>query len=97
MIRRPPRSTLFPYTALFRSCVHAGSSSFPSSVMAPPCSRVARTDLCAVTALVSCAALDPSAVTAHKSVRATRLQGGAITLDGKLDDPAWTQDRKSAV
>src|SRR3712207_6908736 len=23
MIRRPPRSTLFPYTTLFRSCVHA--------------------------------------------------------------------------
>src|SRR3989304_1868102 len=22
MIRRPPRSTLFPYTTLFRSCVH---------------------------------------------------------------------------
>src|SRR2546426_6070331 len=25
MIRRPPRSTLFPYTTLFRSCVHASS------------------------------------------------------------------------
>src|SRR3712207_7315481 len=24
MIRRPPRSTLFPYTTLFRSRVHAG-------------------------------------------------------------------------
>src|SRR3712207_7447295 len=24
MIRRPPRSTLFPYTTLFRSCVKAG-------------------------------------------------------------------------
>src|SRR3712207_4012974 len=24
MIRRPPRSTLFPYTTLFRSMVHAG-------------------------------------------------------------------------
>src|SRR2546430_11487916 len=23
MIRRPPRSTLFPYTTLFRSCSHA--------------------------------------------------------------------------
>src|SRR2546422_6434794 len=23
MIRRPPRSTLFPYTTLFRSCLHA--------------------------------------------------------------------------
>src|SRR2546430_13575929 len=25
MIRRPPRSTLFPYTTLFRSVVHAGN------------------------------------------------------------------------
>src|SRR2546421_12408105 len=25
MIRRPPRSTLFPYTTLFRSCVVAGA------------------------------------------------------------------------
>src|SRR5438876_3305929 len=25
MIRRPPRSTLFPYTTLFRSCWEAGS------------------------------------------------------------------------
>src|SRR2546430_8544911 len=25
MIRRPPRSTLFPYTTLFRSIVHDGS------------------------------------------------------------------------
>src|SRR3712207_3287963 len=24
MIRRPPRSTLFPYTTLFRSCLHLG-------------------------------------------------------------------------
>src|SRR3712207_8036462 len=24
MIRRPPRSTLFPYTTLFRSCSHTG-------------------------------------------------------------------------
>src|SRR3712207_8672878 len=27
MIRRPPRSTLFPYTTLFRSCVSASDSS----------------------------------------------------------------------
>src|SRR3712207_7175570 len=26
MIRRPPRSTLFPYTTLFRSCVSSGST-----------------------------------------------------------------------
>src|SRR5438105_12824979 len=26
MIRRPPRSTLFPYTTLFRSCSHSARS-----------------------------------------------------------------------
>src|SRR5690348_17566111 len=35
MIRRPPRSTLFPYTTLFRSWSRAGLSS------APPVSRKA--------------------------------------------------------
>src|SRR3712207_9563422 len=37
MIRRPPRSTLFPYTTLFRSCsaaalVTSGSLAAPSSI-----------------------------------------------------------------
>src|SRR2546430_4222601 len=31
MIRRPPRSTLFPYTTLFRSCPRSGS---PAPVLA---------------------------------------------------------------
>src|SRR6202021_4266459 len=29
MIRRPPRSTLFPYTTLFRSCVARAGSAAP--------------------------------------------------------------------
>src|SRR5947208_10018793 len=33
MIRRPPRSTLFPYTTLFRSC---GRLAFPVSVTSEP-------------------------------------------------------------
>src|SRR2546430_6007085 len=33
MIRRPPRSTLFPYTTLFRSCWSSCPTSWP-----PPCS-----------------------------------------------------------
>src|SRR2546422_11660236 len=31
MIRRPPRSTLFPYTTLFRSCSGRGSQAAPES------------------------------------------------------------------
>src|SRR2546430_2969603 len=30
MIRRPPRSTLFPYTTLFRSWIHCGQSNVES-------------------------------------------------------------------
>src|SRR5471032_3557861 len=37
MIRRPPRSTLFPYTTLFRSCRPAGGG--PSLPVGPPCHR----------------------------------------------------------
>src|SRR5260370_23871041 len=36
MIRRPPRSTLFPYTTLFRSIVTDGTGSHPSSRTYPP-------------------------------------------------------------
>src|SRR3712207_7976004 len=39
MIRRPPRSTLFPYTTLFRSCAASTvppSSSWPSTSTARP-------------------------------------------------------------
>src|SRR2546422_6014104 len=31
MIRRPPRSTLFPYTTLFRSTVQAGGEAVPAA------------------------------------------------------------------
>src|SRR2546425_5976568 len=31
MIRRPPRSTLFPYTTLFRSCTPLAATDFSSS------------------------------------------------------------------
>src|SRR5256885_9516176 len=37
MIRRPPRSTLFPYTTLFRSCgTRSGSRSWPARPPPPP-------------------------------------------------------------
>src|ERR1039458_1789278 len=34
MIRRPPRSTLFPYTTLFRSCITASYGEWLTSVVA---------------------------------------------------------------
>src|SRR3712207_7616529 len=35
MIRRPPRSTLFPYTTLFRSCSTSHRSTPPATVASP--------------------------------------------------------------
>ena len=45
--------------------------------------------LCLVATVSAAQARDTSAVAAHKQVRAVRLQGAAITVDGKLDDAAW--------
>src|SRR5258708_26721065 len=39
MIRRPPRSTLFPYTTLFRSACYCGNPLLRTSELLPP-SRV---------------------------------------------------------
>src|SRR3989441_11823902 len=36
MIRRPPRSTLFPYTTLFRSQVHVGRAGRETRLSEPP-------------------------------------------------------------
>src|SRR2546429_4379309 len=48
MIRRPPRSTLFPYTTLFRSAAAAGSA--PACPAPPgrqaPCPAAARPPAC---------------------------------------------------
>src|SRR3712207_7098377 len=37
MIRRPPRSTLFPYTTLFRSCMAHGRQAIPIRSSATTC------------------------------------------------------------
>src|SRR5438105_14617822 len=37
MIRRPPRSTLFPYTTLFRSLVNGRTT--PNAIVLTPCAR----------------------------------------------------------
>src|SRR5206468_13108954 len=41
MIRRPPRSTLFPYTTLFRSCGHAAQFVLGEWVRAQRTSKLA--------------------------------------------------------
>src|SRR5579872_7561192 len=44
MIRRPPRSTLFPYTTLFRSVPVARSTRWSRSPLIPPAPPAPRTD-----------------------------------------------------
>jgi len=39
MIRRPPRSTLFPYTTLFRSCLALFSFGYPADRPLKPLQR----------------------------------------------------------
>src|SRR5215213_11453183 len=39
MIRRPPRSTLFPYTTLFRSCAPWASAAGTGGARRPACAR----------------------------------------------------------
>src|SRR2546421_8906631 len=39
MIRRPPRSTLFPYTTLFRSTATCAPTLFRAAAVAPPLSH----------------------------------------------------------
>src|SRR5258708_26781272 len=43
MIRRPPRSTLFPYTTLFRSAAPAAAAS-PWRAIRPPCAQRRRSE-----------------------------------------------------
>src|SRR5689334_23481112 len=43
MIRRPPRSTLFPYTTLFRSTSASRSSSYARSSRVSPCTTPTET------------------------------------------------------
>src|SRR3712207_9472152 len=65
MIRRPPRSTLFPYTTLFRSSpsrrTEAPRASPPSAIRAPsaPCSKTSAAEL-TFRHLRGCAPLGPT-------------------------------------
>src|SRR2546426_1206506 len=57
MIRRPPRSTLFPYTTLFRSLLNNLSASSDPNIFVPSCSsRLSKRALDTIVHEVECGA-----------------------------------------
>src|SRR2546430_12173136 len=58
MIRRPPRSTLFPYTTLFRSCPSTGTSH--SEVWSPAPSSTSRSSASYQVSAIGLATFGPS-------------------------------------
>src|SRR3712207_9349691 len=80
MIRRPPRSTLFPYTTLFRSAVHAGGGTTIGVVprLVEQTGRVSD----AVSVTISCEDLtDRKQIMMDRSDVFVALPGGIGTLD----------------
>src|SRR5688572_31615325 len=79
MIRRPPRSTLFPYTTLFRSCRVIGSKrtyEFALPHAARGVSRMFFDDLLLRTAASNGAQrFDGQTVTSLEEIRATAIVG----------------------
>src|SRR5256884_2999161 len=81
MIRRPPRSTLFPYTTLFRSCA--------AEISGPPRHSTA--------AIGHDTAKIPSDLMNHDSYAGSALtQGGRIQANNsRINAGLTTRDRKS--
>src|SRR2546426_1815216 len=63
MIRRPPRSTLFPYTTLFRSQYHARAGDFQEASVSPPSTTITCPVMCRA------ASLHRNVITDRKSTR----------------------------
>src|SRR2546426_2115047 len=77
MIRRPPRSTLFPYTTLFRSSV-VTDAPLPVSTapVADGCGACARcVDACPTGAIVA-----PGVVDARRDRKSTRLNSSHLVI-----------------
>src|SRR3712207_7082775 len=82
MIRRPPRSTLFPYTTLFRSAVPAGVAAPPQRLAVPLGIRVDQ-DLARVEAVAGREVrrpVDPEGVEQARDRKSTRLNSSHANI-----------------
>src|SRR5256886_17633525 len=92
MIRRPPRSTLFPYTTLFRS--HIRAHALEGQLFRTALQRAARAARLPCATLVERALYDTAATRLRRSPGALRR---AVTdLGGDRDGP-WRVDEKAAT
>src|SRR3712207_9225058 len=88
MIRRPPRSTLFPYTTLFRSLLYTGD--YVTSEVAERwglVNRLVPVDDVLPTALGLAGTIAANAPLSVRRMKATAVKG--------LELPLWQADRKS--
>src|SRR5260370_12882833 len=92
MIRRPPRSTLFPYTTLFRSGVQPSTLAPRLTQRSPPTMQSPRTDLLHAEAPMSntTVAEDPSRSEEHTSELQSHLNLVCRLLLEKKKKPTIT-------
>src|SRR3712207_7417786 len=84
MIRRPPRSTLFPYTTLFRSLPHAA----PPATPAPSSSS---------THVVSAARTNPGPRSRHVGRRSARANATSRVVSRSEEHTSELQSRQYLV
>src|SRR3989442_3894172 len=75
MIRRPPRSTLFPYTTLFRSLENMGTNNVTGAARTTPNPEKDRSE-----SLMGRLVFTPSAVQKHVDRKSTRLNSSHVRI-----------------
>src|SRR2546429_9246782 len=84
MIRRPPRSTLFPYTTLFRSAGADGLKLFPAEIIPPAVFKAWRAVFPADTLLLAVGGVGVDNIAAYREAGASGYGiGSALYKPGR--------------